>query len=94
MHKVTPDTWYIKSYNVEDRIAKVITKTRPGSEDFVVLPDGTFLMAEKSKLYSIKPDTDEFWKEVADVSSYGINNVSRLAVSRNRLVMVDTPENK
>ena len=92
VHKVTEDTWYIKSYNVEDRKATTITTTRPNSEDFVILPDGTFIMAQESKIFSIQPEIEEYWKEVVDLSEYGINKITRLAVSRNRLILVNSKD--
>ena len=94
VHKINSELWYIKSLNVDERKAKIVTQTRPGSEDFVVLPDGTLLMAEKSKLYAIHPEEDETWTELADLSSIDVNNISRLAVSRNRLILVNTPESE
>ena len=90
VHKITEDDWYIKSYNLEDRRAAVITPTRPNSEDFVVLSDGTIIMAEGSKIYSIHPERDEYWQEVIDLAEYDINNINRMAVSRNRLVIVNS----
>lgn len=90
VHKVSENNWYIKTYNPEERKATIITQTRPNSEDFVVLSDGTFLMAEGSKIYSIHPERDEFWTEIADLEEYDILNISRLAVSRNRLILVNT----
>ena len=90
VHKMTDDTWYIKSYNLEERKATVITQTRPNSEDYVVLSDGTIIMAEGSKIYSIHPETDEYWNEVIDLAEFDITQISRLAVSRNRLVIVNS----
>ena len=90
VHKVTDDNWYIKSYNIEDKKATIITQTRPKSEDFAVLSDGTILMAEGSKIYSIHPERDEYWNEIADLAEFDITNISRLAVSRNRLILVNT----
>ena len=92
IHKVTEDIWFIKSYNVEEKKATIITQTRLGSEDFITLPDGTLIMAEKSKIYSIRPEIDEVWKEIIDLSEYDINKITRLAISRNRLVLVNTKE--
>ena len=90
VHKVAEDDWYIKSYNIEERKASIVTKTRPKSEDFAMLSDGTIIMAEGSKLFSIHPERDEYWKEIIDVSEFDILNISRLAVSRNRLIVVNT----
>ncbi len=90
VHKVTEDTWYIKSYNMEDRKATIITQTRPNSEDFALLSDGTIIMGEGSKLFSIHPSRDEYWQEIIDLAEFDIMNISRLAVSRNRLILVNT----
>jgi Fe-S cluster biosynthesis and repair protein YggX len=90
VHKVSEDTWYIKSYNVDERRAKTIIQTRPNSEDFVLLPDGTIIMAEGSKIFSIQPESDTFWNEVIDVAELDITDISRIAVSRNRLILVNT----
>ena len=88
VHKVSEDSWYIKSWSIEDKKATTITPTRPKSEEFTLLSDGTILMGEGSKVYSIHPSRDEYWKEVKDLSDLGITDISRLAVSRNKLILV------
>jgi hypothetical protein len=60
---------------------QTIITTLPGSEDFTVLPDGTFLMGRGSKLYKFNRFRDSDWVEIADLRFYNINNISRLAVS-------------
>jgi hypothetical protein len=90
VHKVADDLWYIKSYNVENRKASILTQTRPESEDFALLSDGTIIMAEGSKVYSLYPGLDESWNEIIDLADFDISNISRLAVSRNRLILVNT----
>jgi Fe-S cluster biosynthesis and repair protein YggX len=90
VHKVSDDIWLIKSYNVEDRIAKTVTQTIPNSEDFTLLSDGTIIMAEGSKIYSINPESETSWNEIIDLGDLDINNISRIATSRNRLILVNT----
>jgi len=92
IHKISEDSWYIKSYNLEDKRASIITQTRPNSEDFVLLSDGTIIMGEGSKLFSIIPARDEYWTEIMDLAELDISNISRLAVSRNRLILVNTKD--
>ncbi len=58
-----------------------IINTLTDSEDFVVLPNGTFLMGKGSKLYKINPRSDTDWKEIVDLRFYNIRNISRLAIS-------------
>lgn len=59
-----------------------IINTLSGSEDFVILDDGTILMGNGSKLFKYRRPYDETWVEVGDFSYYNIRNITRLAVSR------------
>ncbi len=81
VHKYSKDSWLIKEYNPKDNSLQLVTATLPGSEDFVLLPDGSYLMAKGSKLFKFNRSKDAEWKEVADFSFYGIDNISRLALS-------------
>lgn len=53
----------------------------PGTEDFAVLPDGSYIMGKGSKLYKFNRFRDEDWIEIADLRYYNITNISRLAIS-------------
>lgn len=89
VHKVRTDLWYIKSYDLEQQASVILVKTLPDSEDFELLPDGTLLMGSGSVLKSINPSIDEYWKEAADLYDLGITKITRLAASRNNLVIVN-----
>lgn len=68
---------------------QTITETLPGSEDFVVLNDGTLLMANGSKIYHFDPIRSTRWREVVDLRFYGIRKMSRLAYNdRGKLAVV------
>jgi hypothetical protein len=83
VQKSTAQTWYIKSLDPVGYGSDVIIQTLPGSEDFTLLPDGTFIMGNGSKLYSYKlGNPEKQWKEIADLSKFGIFNIRRLTVSR------------
>ncbi len=69
------------SYSGEPADAKKIVDTLPGSEDFEILRDGSFIMALGSKIFRYNRYYDEEWREVADLSFYGIKNITRMAVS-------------
>lgn len=92
VHKSDPETSYIKSYDVETNKVTSIIKTLPGSEDFELLNDGTFIMGSKSKLFKLNPARENDWIEVIDLAEFDILNITRLAFSRNRLVLVDNPK--
>ncbi|MEM1320366.1 MAG: hypothetical protein AAGG75_08915 [Bacteroidota bacterium] len=81
-------SWLIKRIDPSNFRLELITATLPDSEDFAVLPDGTFLMGNGQKLFKFHPNQDARWQEVADFSYYGIGNISRLAVKGNKLAVV------
>jgi len=89
VHKVRSDLWYLKSYNPDTQETVTLIQTLPEAEDFEILVDGTILMGSGSTLKSINPIEDEYWQEVADLYPLGIENISRIAVSRNRLVLIN-----
>ena len=81
VHKVSADESFIKELDPKTRKAEVLTKTLPGSEDFVWTPDGIILSAGGAKLFKFDPKKDREWQEVADFSSAGLKGITRLAVS-------------
>jgi hypothetical protein len=81
VHKFSEDYWYIKKYNPLSSIVDIIVEIRPGVEDFAVAPDGTYFIGKDDKLFCFHPKLHTTWKEVADLSKYGIDHITRLAVS-------------
>ena len=81
VHKFTEDYWYIKKYNPANSEITIVTQTVSKSEDFALAADGTYFMAKDHLLYSFHPDLGKEWKQVADLSVYGIRFITRLAVS-------------
>ncbi|MCB0620782.1 MAG: hypothetical protein KDC43_04495 [Saprospiraceae bacterium] len=73
--------WTIEELNPTTLEFKPIIGALQGSEDFVILRDGTFLMGRGSKLFQYHPTKDEGWTEVVDLSHYRIQSITRLAVS-------------
>lgn len=83
IQKVVGGTGVIMEKNLFDRRAPAtpIIDMLPGTEDFLVLPNGTFLAGRGSKLFQYNRFTDEEWKEAADLRFYSIQNISRMAIS-------------
>ncbi len=52
-----------------------------GSEDFVIMPNGTFLAGRGSKIYKLNPIEDDQWIEIVDLSFYDITKITRMAIS-------------
>jgi hypothetical protein len=89
VQKATEQTWFVKAYDPRRQASDILFKTLPGVEDFAVLPDGSFLSGRGPKLFHLRPDRNPEWKEIADLSAYGVTSISRLAVSQDyRLVVV------
>lgn len=90
VHKQSADEWYIKSYNRDSNKSKTILTTLKGVEDFELLNDGTFVMGKGSVIYKHLPGMDVGWVEMADLSEFGISNISRIASRKNSLILVNT----
>jgi hypothetical protein len=81
VHKSAPAHWEIIQLDLQTGTMTSIVKTLEGSEDFVWTPDGRLLMCRNATLYQYRPGTDTTWIQVADLSKYGINQLSRLAIN-------------
>lgn len=90
IHKGSEINWTIKELDINTMRSKTIVATVPQSEDFVILPDNTFLMAKGSKLFKYKKGWDTNWLEVADFRKHNLNNITRMAISQSgRIALVD-----
>jgi hypothetical protein len=75
--------WAIKSLDPASYNSTVLIETLPGSEDFTLMSDGTFIMGNGAKLYAYNPaDATKEWRELVDLSKYGLSNIKRIAISR------------
>ena len=81
IYKATESTWYIQELNLATYTSKIITKTKSGVEDFVILRDGTIVMGQNSTLYKFHPSIDKAWLPIVDLANYGIKKISRMAVN-------------
>lgn len=88
VHKVSDQKWYIKKLDIDSGRLIVVHETLNNSEDFVLLQDGSFLMASQSKIFKYHPLVDVDWSEIVDLSAFGINNINRLASNGKKLILV------
>jgi Tol biopolymer transport system component len=81
--------WGIFEMNILTGEKKRIISTLSGSEDFAIMPDGTFLMGNKGKLFQCDPNAGSDWKEIADFSSV-LGDFYRISVNAqgDRIAMV------
>jgi len=68
---------------------KFLVECLEGSEDFAVLPDGSLLCGQGGKLFRFDPAVHTNWQEVADLRPYQIRNLSRLAVTADKIAVVN-----
>ncbi|OLE55844.1 MAG: hypothetical protein AUG51_01050 [Acidobacteria bacterium 13_1_20CM_3_53_8] len=83
VQKISEQEFEIKSFDLKTRQTATLIKALPGNEFFTWTPRGEILMAKGSKLYKWNPAHDSDWQEVADFSSAGISEITRIAVSPN-----------
>lgn len=88
IQKLSERTWYIKQLEVKTQKSNIVTETLEGAEDFVVMPDGAILMAKQSQLYRFDSKSSKSWTKLADLSKYGLHNISRLAFNNERLLVL------
>jgi len=66
------------------RLEEAATDIAPmlaGTEDFIVLSDGSYLAGRDHKLYRLQTDQGIGWREVVDLSHYNITRITRLALN-------------
>lgn len=75
--------WQLMEYNLYTKSHTPVSELPWNSQDFAILPDGTILMAQGSRIYKYNRyrDKDRGWIEIGDMRFYSIGNISRLAVS-------------
>ncbi|MEM6964382.1 MAG: hypothetical protein AAF573_06425 [Bacteroidota bacterium] len=74
-------SWKIKELDLNTLRSATIVTTPPQSEDFVVLPDNTFLMAKGSQIFKYKKGWDTAWLKIGDFTNLGLKAITRLALS-------------
>lgn len=90
IQKLSENTWYIKELDIETKKTSIVIETLRGAEDFIVMSDGSILMASQASIYRYEPNGSREWKPVADMRKYGLKNITRMAFNQNRtLVLVD-----
>jgi len=81
VQKATEQTWYLKTWDPKTNLQEIVLKMPVGSEDFALLSDGTLLSGIGPKLFQFKAPRNADWKEIADLSKFGVQKITRLAAS-------------
>ena len=81
VHKAQDAPWQIKEFNPSTKAVTQLTPTVEGSEDLAWTPDGAIVMGQKTKLFLWREGATG-WTEIADLGKQGVENITRLTVSR------------
>jgi hypothetical protein len=92
IYKESETQWQIRSLNPITGITRLIANTLQGVEDICWLDGKTLLSGKDGILYKLTLKRDNNWKKVADLSSYGIKNITRLAVNSDVTKLLITGE--
>ena len=86
--KATEQTWFLKTWDPQTNQQEIVVKMPVGSEDFTILPDGTYMAGNGARLFQYKPGRQTEWKEIANLSPYGVKKITRLASTKNKKLVV------
>jgi hypothetical protein len=81
VRKVSPTEWWIESLDPATRTTARLLRLPEGVEDYAWLPAGTIVCGRNATLLWWSGKTGEGWREIADLSSSGVNGITRLAVN-------------
>jgi len=76
------EPWQIAAFDPETTQVRGVMPLFPASEDFTIDASGNYWSSNGSKLYKRSPG-DSRWKLMADFKTFGISQISRLAINLN-----------
>lgn len=80
--KTNKNEWWINTYHLDRDEIKQFHYTQDKSEDYVWTSDGSLVMAQGSQIYYYNPKKFKDWRLLADLSSLGVKNITRLALDK------------
>ncbi len=81
IYKESDKQWQIRSLDPLTGKNKLIANSMEGVEDICWINGRTLLSGKNGTLYKLTLKRDNNWKKVADLSSYGIANITRLSTN-------------
>lgn len=83
IYKESEKKWQIRSLDPLTGRTRLIANTIEGVEDICWLDSKTLLSGKDGFLYKLTLKRDNNWKKITDLSSYGIQKITRLAINEN-----------
>lgn len=81
VQKLSAQEILLKLYHPLQGTVETVVRMPAGTEDFALLPDGTYLAGDGSRLLQFHPRRQNSWTPIADLSLYGVEKISRIAIS-------------
>lgn len=79
--RLPSDELWIYEFNPSNQAIRPIIQNRDGKINYAWMNDGSLLIGSGTKLFKFDEKTDKRWVEIGDLSSFGIKDILRLAVS-------------
>ena len=94
MHQQGNGEVWIKELDPETLAIRPLTSVIGSNRNYGWTPGGNLLMCDGTRLQSWTPESKGQWKLVADLDSFGIKNVTRIAISPDgkKLAVVGLPK--
>lgn len=94
VHKQADSTWWIKSLDPASRSITRLVQLPAGVEDYAWTAGGRIVIGNGAKLMSWDSRSAGAWEEIADLSSAGLGQITRLAISPSgdRIALVAIPK--
>ncbi|MBK9735644.1 MAG: hypothetical protein IPO92_12045 [Saprospiraceae bacterium] len=89
VHKIKPDLWMLKNYDIKDKAFSTVCQMPQNTEDFDYLPNGILIAADGPKIKTFNTQKDIEWVEIADFTLQNIMHINRLNVIRDRLLFIN-----
>ncbi len=81
MQRHPDDSLWIKEFNTKNHAVRPIVQSKDGKKDYCWMPNGSLLIGSGNKLYRFDEMKDKNWALLADLSSFGIKDITRISVS-------------
>lgn len=81
VQKLSAQEAFLKIYHPVQGTVETVVRMPAGTEDFALLPDGTYLAGDGNRLLQFHPRRQDTWVPIADLSPYGVQKISRIAIS-------------
>lgn len=81
MKRLPNDELWINEFNPTNQAVRPIVQTKDGKLTYCWMDDGSLLTGSGTKLFRFDENGEKKWIEIADLASFGIKDIGRLAVS-------------